>query len=99
MLKIGCHLQLLKVKKYSTVDSELKSTAVNILKLDHFVCVEKEVATNFLRTISSQGSRPVDPASKAAVHRTRVRSAVMTPSRKMRQEQKTAQNEYKKLSK
>ena len=60
--------------------------------------VEKEVAMNFLRTISSQGSRP-DPASKAAVHRTRVRSAVMTPSRKTREEQKMAKNEYKKLSK
>ena len=62
------------------------------------VNTEKEVATNFLRTISSQGSRPLDPAAKAAVHKTRVRSAVMTPARKTREEQKMVQNEYRKLS-
>ena len=48
---------------------------------------DREAATNFLRTISSQGQRPVDPASKAAIHKSRVRSAVLTPSRTQRQQQ------------
>lgn len=63
----------------------------------HYI-LEKEVATTFLRTLSSHGKRP-DPASKAALHRSRVRSAVMTPARKMRAEEKLAQNEYHRLSK
>ena len=46
---------------------------------------EKDIAEKFFRTLSSHGKRP-DPASRAALHRSRARSAVMTPSRKQRQE-------------
>ncbi len=46
---------------------------------------DQEVAGDFLRTISSQGKHP-DPATKTAVHRSRVKSAVMTPVRKQREE-------------
>lgn len=41
---------------------------------------DQQAANTFLRTISSQGQRP-DPATKASTHSSRVRSAVMTPSR------------------
>ena len=58
---------------------------------------EKKAASRFFRTLSSQGKRP-DPASKAALHSTRVKSAVMTPSRKQRME-KEAQGIHQKMSK
>ena len=61
-----------------------------------FVYTEQEIAEKFFRTLSSHGKRP-DPASRAALHRTRVRSAVMTPSRKQRQERE-AQNMYQQMS-
>jgi hypothetical protein len=57
---------------------------------------EKEIAEKFFRTLSSDGKRP-DPASRAALHRTRARSAVMTPSRKQRQE-KEVQGLYQQMS-
>lgn len=57
---------------------------------------EQEIAAKFFRTLSSHGKRP-DPASRAALHRTRVRSAVMTPTRKQRQERET-QNLYQQMS-
>ena len=52
------------------------------------IIIERDIAEKFFRTLSSHGKRP-DPASRAALHRTRVRSAVMTPSRKQRQEKET----------
>ena len=58
--------------------------------------LDQEVATNFFRTLSSHGKRP-DPAARAALHRTRVRSAVMTPTRKMR-EDKATQNTFQQLA-
>lgn len=58
---------------------------------------EQDVAADFFRTLSSHGKRP-DPASKAALHRTRVRSAVMTPSRKQRQEQQDSESTFQQLS-
>ncbi len=60
------------------------------------MCIDKEVAASFFRTLSSHGKRP-DPAAKAAFHRTRVRSAVMTPNRRMREE-KAMQNTFQQLS-
>ena len=58
--------------------------------MNMFMCVytEKDIAAKFFRTLSSHGKRP-DPASRAALHGTRVRSAVMTPSRQQRQERET----------
>ena len=50
--------------------------------------LERDIAEKFFRTLSSHGKRP-DPASRAALHRTRVKSAVMTPTRKQRQERET----------
>ena len=66
-----------------------------------FVCdmtpTDQQVAADFFRTMSSHGQRP-DPASKASYHRSRVRSAVMTPSRKQRQEQNAAKTAFHQLS-
>ena len=61
-----------------------------ICLMNMFMCVyaEQDIATKFFRTLSSHGKRP-DPASRAALHGTRVRSAVMTPSRQQRQERET----------
>lgn len=56
------------------------------------------MAADFFRMLSSHGQRP-DPASKASLHHTRVRSAVMTPSRKQRQEQQATQSTFQQLSK
>lgn len=50
---------------------------------------DQKTAQKFLRTISSQGQR-VDPAAKASTHTSRVRSAVMTPSRQQRQEKEVS---------
>lgn len=58
---------------------------------------EQGMAADFFRTLSSHGKRP-DPASKAALHHTRVRSAVMTPARKQRQEQQAADSTFQQLS-
>ena len=57
--------------------------------------LDHDAATKFLRTISSQGQRP-DPATKASTHSTRVRSAVMTPSKQQRHEREMAET-YKLL--
>lgn len=57
--------------------------------------IDRDIATKFIRTISSQGQRP-DPATKASTHSSRVRSAVMTPSRQQRQEKETSEI-YKQL--
>jgi hypothetical protein len=57
---------------------------------------DKEIAEKFFRTLSSHGKRP-DPASRAALHRSRAKSAVMTPSRKQRQEREI-QSLYKQMS-
>ena len=57
---------------------------------------DKEIAEKFFRTLSSHGKR-LDPASRAALHRSRARSAVMTPSRKQRQEREI-QSLYKQMS-
>ena len=71
---------------------------MNVFCLFWFFCsIDKEVAMKFFRTLSSHGKRP-DPASKAALHRTRVRSAVMTPTRKQRLDDKLAQSNYQQLS-
>lgn len=70
---------------------------MHLAKLLISFLVEKEIATKFFRTLSSHGKRP-DPASRAALHRTRVRSAVMTPTRKERQDRET-QNLYQQMSK
>lgn len=67
---------------------------------DHYVRsheLDRDVATKFIRTISSQGQR-YDPATKAATHSSRVRSAVMTPSKQQRHERETAQY-YRQLEK
>lgn len=58
---------------------------------------DQDVAAGFFRTLSSQGQRP-DPASKASLHHSRVRSAVMTPSKKERQGQIDAQHTFQQLS-
>ena len=57
---------------------------------------DQDTAAKFFRTISSHGKRP-DPASKASLHTTRVRSAVMTPLRKQREE-KAAQSYFQHLA-
>ena len=61
-----------------------------------FIPTEQDVAVKFFRTISSHGKRP-DPAERASMHSTRVRSAVMTPSRKQREE-KNAQSYFQHLA-
>ena len=61
-----------------------------------FIPTEQDVAAKFFRTISSHGKRP-DPAERASMHSTRVRSAVMTPSRKQREE-KNAQSYFQHLA-
>ena len=50
--------------------------------------IDQDTAAKFFRTLSSHGKRP-DPAAKASLHTTRVRSAVMTPLRKQREERAT----------
>ena len=57
---------------------------------------DQDTAVKFFRTVSSHGKRP-DPAAKASLHTTRVRSAVMTPLRKQREE-KAAQSYFQHLA-
>lgn len=57
---------------------------------------ERDTAAKFIRTISSQGQRD-DPATKASTHSSRVRSAVMTPSRQQRMQEKETAQLYKQL--
>jgi len=58
------------------------------------VYTDQDVAADFLRTISSHGKRQ-DPAARASLHRSRVKSAVMTPNKKNRVE---AMEEFRQLS-
>ena len=60
------------------------------------VYIDRETASKFIRTISSQGQRD-DPATKASTHSSRVRSAVMTPSRQQRIQEKETTQLYKQL--
>jgi hypothetical protein len=52
---------------------------------------DRNIAAKFMRTITSQGQRE-DPATKASTHTSRVRSAIMTPSRQLRQDRETAKH-------
>lgn len=85
---------LASASKKGIVSLTLKQS--HILQVWNFIRFsEQEVATKFFRTLSSHGKRP-DPAAKAALHRSRVRSAVMTPSQKQREE-KNARSAFKHL--
>ena len=96
-LKSGCSLQARKVKKdiFYLICCALIATHW-FLNTCMDILTDREAAEKFLRTISSKGQRP-EPPTKTSKHATRVRSAVMTPSRAHRMEERDVRNEYQQL--